>query len=268
MAITFPALSFFDLDAFRHRALFDNSSQVWEALSRLKEYLRSQELTDLPRSLRTGEIVPRTVAVLDGEVVSGPDLRIEFGDTTKGGLQVYAGGNQLENASVIMSGAVINGDRINLGKGVLVQSGAFLNGPLIIDDHTEVRHGAFLRGDCLIGKRCVVGHVTEIKHTIFLDDAKAGHFAYLGDSMLGNRVNLGAGTKLANLKFLRGSVTIRTQEGTVDTRLRKLGAILGDDTQTGCNSVTNPGALLGRSSVVYPNTTVPSGFHQHRSIIR
>ncbi|MCJ7603406.1 MAG: hypothetical protein MUO63_18140, partial [Desulfobulbaceae bacterium] len=120
----------------------------------------------------------------------------------------------------------------------------------------------------LIGRRCVVGHVTEVKHTIFMDDAKAGHFAYLGDSILGNEVNLGAGTKLANLRFTPGNVKIRTANGPVDSGLRKFGAILGDFVQTGCNSVTNPGTLLGKKSLLLPNTTAPSGLHEKNSLIR
>ncbi len=101
-----------------------------------------------------------------------------------------------------------------------------LKGPAVIGDHTEIRQGAYIRGYCLTGARCVIGHTTEVKHAVFLDDAKAGHFAYLGDSILGNRVNLGAGTKLANLRFHGDEVRIRTPDGQVPTGLRKFGAIM------------------------------------------
>ncbi|MCK5323501.1 MAG: hypothetical protein KAJ45_05120, partial [Desulfobulbaceae bacterium] len=174
----------------------------------------------------------------------------------------------LENATVVMAGAVLGGSRISLGAGVLVESGAFIKSPAIIGDRTEVRQGAYLRGYCLAGKRCVLGHVTEIKHSILLNDAKAGHFAYLGDSILGNNVNLGAGTKLANLRFIPGNVKVKTGEGIIDSGLRKLGALLGDHVQTGCNSVTSPGAMLGMRSIVMPNITVPAGFYKQDSIIR
>ena len=158
--------------------------------------------------------------------------------------------------------------RIKIGKGVLIEPGAFIKSPTIIGDGTEVRHGAYIRGNCLIGRNCVVGHVTEVKHTVFLDGAKAGHFAYLGDSILGNLVNLGAGTKLANLRFIKGNISITTPGSIVQTGLRKLGAILGDGVQTGCNSVTSPGTLLGKKSMVIPNTTVVSGYHPDSSLIR
>jgi NDP-sugar pyrophosphorylase family protein len=125
-----------------------------------------------------------------------------------------------------------------------------------------------MRGYCLIGRNCVIGHVTEVKHSIFLDGAKAGHFAYLGDSILGNQVNLGAGTKLANLRFIKGDIPIKTPDSVVNSNLRKMGAILGDHVQTGCNSVTNPGTLLGKRSIVMANCNVPSGYHEDNSLIK
>jgi NDP-sugar pyrophosphorylase family protein len=143
-----------------------------------------------------------------------------------------------------------------------------IKAPAIIGDYSEIRQGAYLRGYCLVGKRCVVGHTTEVKHSIFLNDAKAGHFAYLGDSILGSRVNLGAGTKCATLRFLSGNVSIRTAISKLDTGLRKLGAIIGDDCQTGCNSVTSPGTILGPGSLVLPNVTAASGVHPRKSVLR
>ncbi|NOX25289.1 MAG: hypothetical protein GXP59_04080, partial [Deltaproteobacteria bacterium] len=127
---------------------------------------------------------------------------------------------------------------------------------------------AYIRGYCLTGRRCVIGHTTEVKHTIFLDDVKAGHFAYIGDSIMGNQVNLGAGTKMANLRFTSGEVPIRTVDGVIASGLRKLGAILADGAQTGCNSVTNPGTLLGKKSILMPNITAKSGYHPPHSLIR
>jgi NDP-sugar pyrophosphorylase family protein len=163
---------------------------------------------------------------------------------------------------------VLVGSRFHFGEGVLVEAGAFLKEPAIIGDQTEVRQGAYLRGYCLVGKRCVVGHATEVKHSIMLDDAKAGHFAYLGDSILGNQVNLGAGTKLANLRFQSGEVSIKTADGPMATGLKKLGCIFGDHCQTGCNSVTNPGTLLGKGCMLLPNATAPSGYHPAKTLLR
>ena len=262
------AASFFSLTNFAHKELFETNSEVWSGLQNLKEYMNSLTYPDLSSAIKPGSPLADTLVYYDGKLLPGDDLSIQFDDATKGKLKVLHKDKILEGASVLMAGAVLAGDRILLGKGVLVESGAFIKSPAIIGDRTEIRQGAYLRGYCLAGAGCVIGHVTEVKHTIFLDDAKAGHFAYLGDSILGNEVNLGAGTKLANLRFLGGEVQVRTAHGTISTGLRKLGAILGDQTQTGCNSVTNPGALLGPKSMVMPNTTVGSGYHEKGSLIR
>jgi NDP-sugar pyrophosphorylase family protein len=119
-----------------------------------------------------------------------------------------------------------------------------------------------------VGDGCVVGHVTEMKNAIMLPGAKAGHFAYIGDSILGKGCNLGAGTKLANLRLIKGPIKFFYQKKQVDTGLRKLGAILGDRTETGCNSVTNPGTLLGPGCLVSPNATVKAGYYPARTVIR
>lgn len=189
------------------------------------------------------------------------------GDTLKGKMQVLFQNTILDGASVIYAGSVLSGN-IYIGRAVVIEPGALIKGPALIGDNTEVRQGAYVRGSCLIGSRCVVGHVTEMKNSIMLDHAKAGHFAYLGDSILGHNVNLGAGTKLANLKFSDIPITIKTKEMSYQTNLRKLGAIAGDNVQTGCNSVTNPGTIIGPGSFLYPNVTAKSGYYPPGSIIR
>jgi UDP-N-acetylglucosamine diphosphorylase / glucose-1-phosphate thymidylyltransferase / UDP-N-acetylgalactosamine diphosphorylase / glucosamine-1-phosphate N-acetyltransferase / galactosamine-1-phosphate N-acetyltransferase len=263
------AHSFFDLSSWGHPELIRAEDQVWLALKNLKSYLESQRYTELTPSLvQNGEPLKRTLVYYDNTLLDDNDLTIEYDDATKSRLKVFHDGKTLTGASVIMAGAVLSGGHIKIGKGVLIEPGALIKSPTIIGDQTEVRHGAYIRGNCLIGSNCVVGHVTEVKHSIFLDGAKAGHFAYLGDSILGNQVNLGAGTKLANLRFIKGDIAISTPEGKFETGLRKLGAILGDNVQTGCNTVTNPGTLLGKKSMVIPNTTVPSGYHVNSSLIR
>ncbi len=268
MMTLLTANSFFDLAACDHQQLFPVDAPVWGALKNLKEYLGDYPCPVLPKEISPSLPLTRTLVLHEGEVYDGAELEIIYGDVTKGGLKVSRNGLVLAGATVLMAGAVLHGESFAFGRGVLVEPGAFIAGPTVLGDHTEVRQGAYLRGNCLVGKRCVVGHVTEVKHTIFLDDAKAGHFAYLGDSILGNQVNLGAGTKMANLRFVKGNVRVRTPEGTLDSGLRKFGAILGDQVQTGCNSVTNPGTVIGRRSFLLPNTTAPSGYHPENSMIR
>lgn len=262
------AATLFDLSSFGHPQLFIADAYVWAALNHLKGYMNEFAYT-LPASplLPQGTPLPATVVLHGGRVRDAAGLEIHYGDTTKGGLIVRDGGEILAGATVIMAGAVLLGREIELGGGVLVESGAMIKAPAIIGEMSEVRQGAYLRGYCLAGRRCVLGHTTEVKHSIFLDDAKAGHFAYLGDSILGANTNLGAGTKFANLRFLSGNVMIRVNDERIDTGRRKFGAILGDNTQTGCNSVTNPGTILGKNCVLMPNTTAPSGYHREGTLI-
>ena len=259
--------SFFDLSRYAHAALFAAEEYPWQALGRLKAYMAGYPWPRIAWPQNPGPL-PAALVLHEAMLLETTDLVIEFGDATKGKLKVFRNGALLEGASVLMAGVVLAGGPLSIGKGVLVESGAFIKGPVIIGDQSEVRQGAYLRGHCLVGARCVVGHVTEAKHTIFLDDAKAGHFAYLGDSILGNGVNLGAGTKLANLRFTGGDVLVKTPAGPISSGLRKFGAIFGDKAQTGCNAVTNPGTVLGKKSIVLPNTTVPSGWHPNNSLIR
>ncbi len=145
-----------------------------------------------------------------------------------------------------------NPDQISIGIGSVVEPGAYIQGPCIIGNYCTIRHGAYLRGNTITGDHCVIGHTTEVKGSIFLNHAQAAHFSYVGDSIIGNYVNLGAGAKLANLLFRKKNIKIPIQDGIIDTDRRKLGAILGDHSQIGCNSVTNPGTILKKSSCVHP----------------
>ena len=267
--IMFEPQTFFDLTEFAYGDLFDEKDQVWSGLRNLKSYLENNVDKLLVHELLiNGNPLNEPLVLHNSEWGPASDCRIEYDDVTKGGLTVIRDGVKLHGASLIMAGATILGSHIRIGKGVLVESGAWIREPVIIDDHSEVRQGAYVRGHCIVGKRCVVGHATEVKHSIFLNDAKAGHFAYVGDSILGCDVNLGAGTTMANLRFIKGEVQIKSPEGMVGTGLRKLGAILGDRVQTGCNSVTSPGTLIGPDSFLMPNVTAPSGYHKAKSVIR
>jgi len=147
---------------------------------------------------------------------------------------------------------LVNKSEISIGKGTIIEPGTYIKGPCIIGENCIVRQGAYIRGNFLCGDHCIIGHTTEIKNALFLNNAQAAHFAYVGDSVLGNRTNLGAGTKCANLRFDNKHVLVYHQEEVYDSGLRKFGAIFGDDSQTGCNSVTNPGTLLGKMAAVYP----------------
>ena len=256
--------NFFDLKEYAQKEVFSDLAFVWEALSGLKSFINKNLVPNV--TLPSYGMLPRTCVLWNGRVLQD-DFEIQNGDATKGELKVFRNGKELVGASVLYSGAVLFDSDIYIGEGTVVEPGALIKGPSIIGNHTEVRQGAYVRGNCIIGDRCVVGHTTEVKHSIMLDDAKAVHFAYIGDSILGNHVNLGAGTKLANLKMVDVEMRIKVEGKVYETGLKKLGAILGDYTETGCNSVTSPGTLLGKASLVYPCVNIPGGFYPERSII-
>ncbi|MCX7822602.1 MAG: hypothetical protein N2260_04060 [Syntrophobacterales bacterium] len=260
---------FFDLSSVRYGHFLRQYDLVWEIVKGIQDIcFEASEKKESPLS-KIGYFqkpLPETVILWHGKVYR-QGFRIQGGDPTKGSFKVVVEGEETVEASVIYAGAILWDEKIWIGNGVVVEPGALIKGPTIIGNNSEIRQGAYIRGRALIGDRCVVGHTTEVKNAIFLDGAKAGHFAYVGDSILGKGVNLGAGTKLANLKMNHRMINIRVEKEEIPTNLYKLGAILGDGTETGCNSVTNPGVLIGPGSLVWPGVVVPSGYYPARSSI-
>ncbi len=129
-------------------------------------------------------------------------------------------------------------------------------GPTIIGHKTAVRPGAYIRGSAIIGCGAVIGNSTEIKNAIIFDEVQLPHYNYVGDSILGYRAHLGAGAIISNFRLDRGSVTVKTKDGKINTGMRKLGALVGDFCEIGCNSVICPGSILGRGTTVYPLSCV------------
>ena len=167
----------------------------------------------------------------------------------------------------IEDGAHLIGE-VFIDEGTVVEAGAYVRGPAIIGKNCEIRTGAYLRGDSLVGDNCVVGNATELKNTMFLNGAAAPHYNYCGDSVLGNGANLGAGTKLSNYKIAADKTIRLIADGNViDTGLTKFGAILGDGANTGCNSVLNPGTVLGRNVLVYACAAL-RGYVPHDTIVK
>jgi NDP-sugar pyrophosphorylase family protein len=212
---------FFDLSESTSRPLFDKCDFVWDALANLNEYLASS-----------------------------------FDDE-----RIYVHGE-------ISGGATIVGGPIYIGRDVNIQGSVWIEGPAYIGDSCQILHGAKIRDGAIMEDGALLGHCSELKHSIMLKESKAPHKAYIGDSIIGNRVNLGAGAVLSNLSILsrkdkasgtRPSLKIRHEEQVYDTGFPKLGAILGDDVQIGCNCTTNPGCLIGPGTIVYPNIAVQKG---------
>lgn len=224
---------FFDLDGFEFRGVFDGCNYVWEALSKV------------------GRFALEYIMNVDGD------------ETIFG---------------TVMTGAYVD-DRnaVVIGEGTVIEPGAFVQGPAIIGKNCQIRHGAYIRGDVVIGNNCIVGHASELKNTIMLDTSQCPHFNYVGDSILGRKVNLGAGSRLSNLPVVsvkdpdtgkRPHVTVTIDGEVYDTGLSKFGAILGDGAQTGCNVVTNPGCLIGRNTLIYPNLALRKGYYPPNKIIK
>ena len=218
----FTAADLFDLTQTEHAAIFDGCHFAWEALKKIE-------------------------ACLDRVTKQNPPRRFP--------------------------GASI-GERVLIGDGTIVEPGAMIKGPAIIGKNCQIRHNAYIRENVLIGDHCVVGNASELKNALLFNGAQVPHYNYVGDSILGHRAHLGAGVKISNVKLLPGNVmvvgcklqvassesaaiessTFNLQPSTaLDTGLRKFGALLGDGAEVGCNAVLNPGSILGRGAVVYPN---------------
>lgn len=151
---------------------------------------------------------------------------------------------------------LVHPELISIGEGTIVEAGAYIRGPCVIGKNCHIRHSAYIRGNVLIGDNCIVGHTTELKSAILLNHARAAHFAFVGDSILGNDVNLGAGVKCANLRLDNQPVSVPFKDSLLSTGMRKFGAIIGDQVQLGCNVVVNPGTLIGKRTKCFPSLNI------------
>ena len=140
---------------------------------------------------------------------------------------------------------------------------ACLGAPCVIGPETEVRHCAFIRGSALVGANCVVGNSCELKNVILFDRVQTPHYNYVGDSILGHRAHMGAGSITSNVRSDKKLVVVHAPEGDIATGLKKVGAMLGDDVECGCNAVLNPGTVVGRGSSIYPTSCVRGVVPEH-----
>ncbi len=147
-------------------------------------------------------------------------------------------------------------ENVWISKKANVYPTAYINGPAIICEDAEVRHCAFIRGNAIVGKKSVVGNSTELKNVILFDNVQVPHYNYVGDSILGYKSHMGAGSITSNVKSDKTLVTIKCGDDKIETGLKKMGAILGDNVEVGCNSVLNPGTVVGPQSNIYPLSMV------------
>lgn len=220
---------FFDLTDPFTASLFEDCKYVWDVIGKIKEHI--------------AKLVGDTQTIL-GEV---------------------------------MPGAHIGTAPIYIGEGARIEPGAYVEGPAWIGPGAVVKHGAFVRENVIMLPKAILGHASEAKNSLFLTNAHAPHFAYVGDSILGNNTNLGAGTKLSNLTLIsekdkssgkRPTIKLHIEGREYDTGLAKFGAVLGDETQTGCNSVLNPGCVIGRRCLVYANMSLRKGYYPAESVMK
>ena len=147
-------------------------------------------------------------------------------------------------------------ENVWIHKTAKVYSSAYLGSPCIIGANTEVRHCAFIRGSALIGENCVIGNSVELKNVIIFDNVQTPHYNYVGDSILGYKSHMGAGSITSNVKSDKTNVVIKSGDEQIETGIKKIGAMIGDNVEIGCNSVLNPGTIIGRYSNVYPTSCV------------
>ena len=225
--------SFFDLKEYAHKDVFKGCTYAWQAIGKIGQYIMAYNL--------------------DFE-----------------GVESILG--------TILDGAFIDdSDAIFIGKNTVVEPGAFIQGPCIIGDNCQVRSGAYIRGNVITGDNCIIGHTSELKNAILLNHAQCPHFNYVGDSIVGAYVNLGCGTILSNVPIIsfkdkqtgkRPSIKIQINNEIYDTGLSKFGAVIGDNTETGCNSVLNPGSIVGKNCLIYPATSLKKGYYKPGMVIK
>ena len=158
-------------------------------------------------------------------------------------------------------------DGVYVHKSVTVLKSVYLGRNIIIGKDCDIRNSAFLRENVIIGDNCVVGNSTELKNVLMFNNAKAPHFNYLGDTIMGYNSHIGAGVICSNLKLDNSLVVIKDDDTVIDTKLKKFGAIIGDNSQVGCNTVLNPGTILGKNVFIYPLSSV-RGFIKSNSIYK
>lgn len=147
-------------------------------------------------------------------------------------------------------------ENVWIAKSANVYPSAYINGPCIIGKNSEVRHCAFIRGSALVGENCIVGNSVELKNVILFDNVQTPHYNYVGDSILGYKSHMGAGSITSNVKSDKTLVVVKNKDEQMETGLKKFGAILGDYVEVGCNSVLNPGSVIGRNTIIYPVSRV------------
>lgn len=167
-------------------------------------------------------------------------------------IKPYVEANAKSSLNNKCEGVAFIGENVFIGEGTVIEDGVMIKGPTIIGRNCQIRHNAYIREHVLVGNNCMLGNSCELKNVLLFNNCQVPHFNYLGDSILGYKAHIGAGVIASNLKSLPGNVMVEVDGVPFDTGLRKFGALVGDYAEVGCNSVLNPGSIIGRGSVIYP----------------
>jgi UDP-N-acetylglucosamine diphosphorylase / glucose-1-phosphate thymidylyltransferase / UDP-N-acetylgalactosamine diphosphorylase / glucosamine-1-phosphate N-acetyltransferase / galactosamine-1-phosphate N-acetyltransferase len=154
-----------------------------------------------------------------------------------------------------------------IGKGTIICEGAHIKGPAIIGSNCVINHASFLRENCLLGNNVHIGHAVEVKNSILLNNSSVAHLSYVGDSIVGNEVNIAGGTIITNLRLDKKPVKIKFKNKIINTKMQKFGSIIGDYSSIGANCVLNPGTILGKKTIVFPFSSV-TGTHKNNETIK
>lgn len=187
-------------------------------------------------------------------------------------LKEYIDANVKPGLHHTCEGTAYIGKHVFIGDGTVIEDGVMIKGPAIIGRNCQIRHNAYFREHVIVGDNCVVGNSCELKGALLFNNCQVPHFNYVGDSIIGYKAHLGAGVILSNVKSLKGNVTLQHDGKTIDTGLRKFGALVGDGVEVGCNTVLNPGSIIGRKSVVYPGVNwrgvlAPNSIAKNKAIV-
>lgn len=246
-----PESFFPELATFDHKDILSGVERLWDVIKKIDSYIAE--------TFREG----RDINVLP--------VGVELQERPGEGMLYCVSAVTLKEELVCPS------IKVRIGAGTKIEPAAVIKGPALIGKNCDIRQSAYLRGNLITGDVCTLGHATEIKNSIMMNHTEAGHFNYIGDSVLGSYVNLGAGTRLANLKFRTPEekkavtfpeITFLHDGKRINTGVSKFGAIIGDYCETGCNAVTNPAVMLGPDCRIFPNVNVAAGYYPAKSVIK
>ncbi len=258
---------YFDLDSFEHRALFEGAAFVWDAVAKLQQKEYVEELARRKFEQSEAPVAPEPMAQ------GGQPIKIAEGAVIRPHVTFSGtGGILLDEGAEILPGTVIDAGEhyVYIGPGATVGPHAHLDarkGSIYVGAQAKLRQSCYLRELAVIGAGATVGNSTEVKTSVVGEQAEIPHFNYIGDSLLGFKAHTGAGVKISNLKITPGHIVVKIEGRKYETGLRKLGIIMGDRAQIGCNSVANPGTLLGPRSLVYTTTSI-GGFIPADKIVK